>query len=341
MKILSARFSNALHYIIDGWKDVFDRLGHEWVWYPPEKPAFDVFDEFEPDMFIGTTDINRATSKCIAERPEMKVVLKGRNWGPSDEYIDTEKYPIEVANAEEKGRILQLKNTLGKPDLVFNLYHKNRMEETMGGWQDNWVDTIDMQPAANHFKYFPVKPSRQLESDMSFVGGYWKYKAINFDKYFIPLCLPLGKYNIKIFGNQPWSVPQYIGRPRDSIVNDIFCSAKICPNISEPHANEFGFEVNERVFKLAATKSFCLSDHIESLTNDIFTEREMPTAKDPEEFFKLIDYYLQEPDLRKEKAEQCYNTVMSGHTYCHRVSNLLSRLNLPDEARRATELLEK
>ena len=61
MKILSARFSNALYYIIDGWKDVFDRLGHEWLWWPPEKPAFDMFDEFEPDIFIGTTDIDRAT----------------------------------------------------------------------------------------------------------------------------------------------------------------------------------------------------------------------------------------------------------------------------------------
>ena len=341
MKILSANFSNALYYIIDGWKDVFDRLGHEWLWWNPEKPAFDVFDEFEPDIFIGTTDIDRATAKCIAERPEMKVVLKARNWGPSDEYIDTEVYPIEVANSEEKGRILELKESCGKPDFVFNLYHENRMAETMGGWQENGIDIVDMQPAANHFVYFPVPPRKNLESDLSFIGGFWKYKGINLDKYLIPLCLPVGKYNIKIFGNQAWAVPQYLGKPQEAVVNDIFCSAKICPNISEPHANDFGFEVNERVFKLAATKSFCLSDRIDSLTNDIFTDGEMPTAKDPEEFFKLIDYYLQEPDLREEKAEQCYNTVMSNHTYCHRVSNLLSKLNFPDESHRATELLEK
>ena len=129
MKILSCEFPNALYYIIKGWKDVFDRLGCEWVWWPPGKPAFDMFDEFEPDIFIGTTDIDRATAKCIADRPHMKVVLKGRNWGPSDEYIDTDAYPIEVANAEERGKILELKNSCGKPDLVFNLYHEKRMEE--------------------------------------------------------------------------------------------------------------------------------------------------------------------------------------------------------------------
>jgi hypothetical protein len=70
-----------------------------------------------------------------------------------------------------------------------------------------------MQPAANHFEYFPVEPIDELRSDLSFVGGFWGYKAQNFRKYLIPLCLPLGKYNIKIFGNQPWSVPQYMGAP--------------------------------------------------------------------------------------------------------------------------------
>ena len=55
-----------------------------------------------------------------------------------------------------------------------------------------------------------------------------------------------------------------------------------------------------------------------------------------------IDYFLEkEPEYRKDKAEQCYNTVMAGHTYCHRVSNLLSNLNMQGEADRAIQLLEE
>ena len=340
MRILSTRLSNAPYYIVNGWKDVFDRLGHEWLWWPVGKPAFDIFDEFQPDIFIGDLGIDRAICKCIAQRPEMKVILKGKNWGESDKYIDQELYPIDVTSQEEKDLIRTLKDACGKPDLVFNWYHENRMEETMGDWQANGIDMLDMQPAANHFEYFPVEPIDALRSDLSFVGGFWGYKAQNFRKYLIPLCLPLGKYNIKIFGNQPWSIPQYMGRPGEELMNAIFCSAKICPNVSEPHANEFGFEVNERVFKLAATKSFCISDPIDSLTEDVFTSGEMPTAKEPNEYFEMIDYYLKNPDLRKEKAEKCYNTVMEGHTYCHRVSKLLSKLNMPAESERAKQLLE-
>ena len=342
MRILCDRFSNALFYILQGWQDVFERLGHQWYWNLGMAPAFDIFSELEPDIYICNSDVDRATAKCIAARPDMKVVVKGKNWGPSDDYIDTDVYPIDIATKEEKEAYMRLRDLCGKPDLVFNLYHKNRMEETMGYWDKNGVPTIGMPPAANHFRYYPVEHKDHLKSDISFIGGYWGYKGQNLSKYLIPLCLPIGKYNIKIFGNQPWSVPQYLGAPTDDMINDIFCSAKICPNVSEPHANEFGFEVNERVFKLAATKSFCLSDEIASLTEDIFTNEEMPVAGSPEEFMHSIDYFLEkEPEYRKDKAEQCYNTVMAGHTYCHRVSNLLSNLNMQGEADRAIQLLEE
>src|SRR5206468_5276417 len=43
-------------------------------WEPLAKPAFDVFDEVEPHLFIRTLPDDRATSKCVAARPRMKVV---------------------------------------------------------------------------------------------------------------------------------------------------------------------------------------------------------------------------------------------------------------------------
>ena len=366
MKILSRTFLHALNYISKGWKNSLEASGHEWKWWGIEKPAFDAFDEYEPDMFIGTTyDLDRATMKCISARPNMKVVLKAQNWGLLDEHIQRggavptkthlesyedvnrkrrafeNEYPIGISDAEEQHRICDLKARTGKPDLVFNFYHEKRMEETMGKWKDNGVDIIDMQPAADRFLHRPVPSVEELESDLSFVGGYWRYKAINFSRYLVPLCFPVGQYNIKIFGNQPWSVPQYLGCPHDYLINSIFSSAKICPHISEPHANEFGFEVNERVFKLAACKAFCISDNIASLTEDIFTNGEMPTTDDPKEFRSLVDYYLKEPDLRKQKAEECYNVVMNGHTYCHRVSKMFKRLGLPKESDKILKLVEE
>jgi len=367
MKVMSLKYNQAFRYITTGWKNVFQSLGHEWGWMGSEKPAFDAFSEFEPDIFLGTTyDLDRATIKCIKQRPDMIVILKGQNWGPSDRIIQPEissiprktsdksydeinlerhehekKYPIGISDQEEQERVCGLREEVDNKILVHNFYHKNRMKETMGYWDENGVETIDMQPAADHFTYKPSRSLDFLESDMSFVGGYWKYKAINLNQYLVPLCHPVGRYNIKIFGNQLWPVPQYLGPVEDYIVPSIFTSAKICPNVSEPHANKFGFEVNERVFKLAACKAFCLSDYIESLVEDIFTEGEMPTAESPEEFHEKIDYYLAQPQLREEHAEKCYQTVMNGHTYCHRVSNLFSRIGLEEEAGKCLDIISE
>ena len=364
MRILSLEYGQAFKYITEGWKNVFEATGHQWAWLNGDKPAFDAFNEFEPDIFLGTTyDLDRAVVKCIKQRPNMAVVLKGQNWGPLDkeiknggpipaktydksyaqtnqERVDNEAdTPVGVSDEREQERICGLREQIDNKMLVYNLYHKNRMKETMGYWDDHGVETIDMQPAADHFKHQPASKIDMLESDISFIGGYWAYKGINIDQYLLPLCYPIGKYNIKIFGYHEWPVPQFLGPIQDHIMNNVYCCAKICPNVSEPHANEFGFEVNERVFKLSACKAFCLSDHIDSLVEDIFTDGEMPTAKSPQEFHEKIDYYLSNPQSRQDHAERCYETVMKNHTYCHRVANLLSRLDLNEDAGKCLDIV--
>ena len=365
MKILSLHYTNAFSYISNGWKNACLATGHEWRWLYGNDIKFDVFNEFEPDIFLGTTyDLDRATIKCIKARPNLVVMLKAQNWGPSDKMITeggsapiktdgksyaeinksrrehSAKYPIGISNEEEQERICKLREEVDNTILLNNFYHEKRMPETMGYWSDHGLDIIDMQPAADHFIHKPVRPIDFLESDMAFIGGYWKYKGRNLNKYVFPLCYPVGKYNIKIFGNQIWPVPQYMGAIDNSLVNTVFCSAKICPNISEPHANKFGFEVNERIFKLSACKCFCLSDHIASLTEDIFVNGEMPTVKSPEEFHEKIDLYLNNPDLRADHAQRCYDTVMGSHTYCHRFANLFNKIGLHDEAGKFLEVLE-
>ena len=208
----------------------------------------------------------------------------------------------------------------------------------MLSWIDNGVRVISMQPAADHFVYYPDYPDEKLECDISFVGGYWSYKGQNLSKYIFPLTNPVGKYKMKVFGTG-WGIPQYCGVTDDDTVRKLFNSSKICPNISEPHANKFGFEVNERVFKISACKAFCISDRIASLTEDVFTQREMPIAKDEKDFIKKVEFFIDKPELRKKHAEACYNTVMQGHTYCHRIYDLLNSLGYSEEADKCLEVL--
>jgi spore maturation protein CgeB len=331
MKILIRHEPNASNYIYAGIANAFNMKGHEAAfWHQENVPAFDVFNAFQPDIFIGQGyNLDRATIKCLARNPETKVLLKVGCWGPVCQDVDTEKYPILNATDEEMRNVGQVAASLSsiKNLVLFNYVHPNRKDYLMAAWEETVASTIGLLPAADPMYYFQETVDENLKCDIGFVGGYWPYKGENLDKYIIPLCHPVGKYNIKIFGNQAWPVPQYMGMSNDTTARNLFSSATICPNVSEPHANVFGFEVNERVFKLAASKSFFISDRIDSLTEDIFTKGEAVVAENPEKFHNLVDNFIQNPEQRDSHIAACYETVMKSHTYAHRVQQILESFN--------------
>ena len=322
MKVLISHEHNASHYIYTGIANAFSLNGHKCLFWDKESsPAFDVFDIFEPDMFIGQGyNLDRATIKCINSRPNLKTLLKVGCWGPVCSDVDVEKYPILNATAEE---IKSVESIDSKNLVLFNYVHPNRKDYLMASWENAVSKTIGLLPAADPSVYFPEIADESLKCDLSFVGGYWPYKGQNLDKYIVPLCYPIGKYNIKIFGNQAWPVSQYMGMIGDETVRSLFSSSLICPNVSEPHANVFGFEVNERIFKLAACKAFFISDPIASLTEDIFTNGEALVAKDEKDFHKLVDETINNPEIRDQHMAACYETVMKKHTYAHRTQQIM------------------
>tara|TARA_Y100001973_G_C5206132_1_gene341651 strand:- start:1403 stop:2326 length:924 start_codon:yes stop_codon:yes gene_type:complete len=300
------------------------KAGHECIfWNSDTTPAFDMFDTFQPDLFIGQGyNLDRATIKCIKLRPEIKVLLKVGCWGPVCQDVDTEKYPILMNTDEEIRKVEQVSDTV-KDLVLFNYVHPNRKDYLMGSWEDVVAKTIGLLPAADMTECESGIFDPSLECEIAFTGGYWPYKGQNLDKYIIPLCFPVGKHNVKIFGNQPWPVPQYMGLASDKTVRNLFKSALICPNVSEPHANVFGFEVNERVFKLAASGAFFISDPIASLTEDIFTKNEALVAKSPKDFHDLVQEVIKNPDIRERHTHACQDTVLKNHTYEHRVKQIM------------------
>jgi len=323
MKILIKHEHNASHYIYLGLLRAFAMSGHQcYFWNSETTPAFDMFNVVEPDMFIGQGyNLDRATIKCINLRPNIKVLLKVGCWGPVCQDVDTEKYPILLNTPEEIKNVEKIANAV-KNLVLFNYVHPNRKDYLMGSWGPI-AKTIGLLPAADIYECNDGEFDESLKCDLGFVGGYWPYKGQNLDKYIIPLCYPIGKYNIKIFGNQPWPVPQYMGKCSNKTTANLFKSATICPNVSEPHANVFGFEVNERVFKLAASRAFFISDPIASLTEDIFTNGEVVVAEGPEEYHSLIKDVLNDPDMRNNHIEECYNNVIKNHTYENRIEQII------------------
>lgn len=338
MKVLISNDSMTAHYYQHlGIGRAFDFSGHKAVlWDKNGKSAHDIFFEYEPDLFIGQAyNLDRALIKCIQSRPKLRVVLKGGDWGSFYDDWDEQKhkkYPILMASKQEKENVMRLRDS-GNLDYLFVHYHPDYIEQTHGHWMKENIMVISFMNAADLFDYTNGQYKEEFASDVAFVGGRWGYKSITLDRWLLPLCNPLSerKVNVKIFGNQDWGVPQYYGKLPPGISKHIFSSAIICPNISEPHSQDFGFDIIERPFKLMSNKCFVISDYVDGL-RDLYSDQELVLARTPEEFINTVYFYLDNPDKRHTFRLNGYKKTIKEHTYFDRIVHLCNKLNLSTKA---------
>jgi hypothetical protein len=341
MRIICVYTDHGSFLVRSGWGRVFEAMGHEfYFWRPDTKPAFDIFQEINPDLFIGTTNsLDSATYKCIKNRPDMKVIMQASLWGSLTEEIP-EDYPIRKAGLMEKRMVSDLWKEVQKPNFVFSNLHYFYQEDFLSGWKETGVPYHGIMNAADTFLYLNGTRREELVCDLGYVGGYSDYKSKNLNRYILPLCHPSAGLKVKIFGKQVWPIAQHLSTIEDEEMKDLFVSAAICPNLSKPHCAEFGFDVPERLFQIGAAGGFCISDHVEGL-RDIFGMDQIPMFKNPTDYIDAVHHYLENPELRQIMANKAQKAVLDNHTYFHRVGALFLALGDNAEAERCFKLYAK
>ena len=324
MKILISNDGTHAHYYQRmAWANAFQACGIQTAfWNCKDVPAFDVFDSFEPDLFLGQSyNLRPDLIKCIQERPHLKVGLRAGDWGSHEESVDKKRFNILYCSHEEIEILKKLKETTGQPEFVHIHYNEEAIKQTHNYFEKIGIRTSSIMMCADTSVYSDATFEDYLSCDIGFVGGYWPYKGQVIDRYLFPLLGQMNRYKAKIFGNQPWPINQYCGVIGDGQVKNLFASAKICPNLSEPHAQEFGFDVNERIFKVLCAGGFCISDNVEGYS--MFGDG-VVLASSPEDFKEKVDYYLDNEPERLAISEKGKNIVLQNHTGFHRVAQILS-----------------
>jgi len=331
MKILICNDGRHAHFFQRvSWANAFRKAGHDvFFWEKQKIPAFDAFDLADPDIFLGQSyNLDEATIKCIKERPHLRVGLRAGDWGDQTKEIDQNKFNILTLTTKEVKMLEELKNKTGAPDFVHIHYPEWAVKQTHNHFESIGIKAVSLMMCADVLEYSGAKFDANLECDLGFVGGYWPYKGQVIDRYLMPLLHPVGKYRAKIFGNQPWPANQYCGLIDDNKVKDLFVSAKICPNLSEPHAQKYGIDVNERIFKILYSGGFCISDSVEGYKTTFGDS--IVYAESPEDFREKIDFYLNNPADRLGIAERGQKHVKENHTGFHRVATILKALGMED-----------
>jgi len=331
MKILISSDGMHAHYFQRmSWLKAFNAVGiRAQFWDCKNMSAFDAFDLFEPDMFLGQAyNLTSDLIKCIYERPHLKVGLRAGDWG---DFEQDQRFNVLYATEQEIQLLAKLKEETGKPDFVHIHYDQEAVDQTHSKYAEIGIDAKSLIMCGDVQEYLGGKYDESLACDIGFVGGYWPYKGVVIDQYLTPMCFPVHNYNIKVFGNQPWHINQYCGVIQDAKVKDLFVSAKVCPNLSEPHAHHYGFDINERCFKILCAGGFCISDNVTSIAK-IFNGNGVVFADSPQDFRDKIDYYLNNEDERTQLAKQGQEFLLSTHTNFHRIADILRYFGCEQEA---------
>ena len=313
-------------------------IGHECQWRVQEqKSIFDVLDETKYDvLIIPSYSLNDAILRRIKESPELTVVLVGSNYGPLDNEIDSEKYPILKITEEEKVLVSKLKEVSPKSNIVVCNYTGRYLEDCMSNWRSLGFEPKCLMNAADTFTYIGGQVKDHYMCDISMISGKWGYKSRNLDKFFLPLCHPVGKFNIKVWGWGWELVPQYLGQIDEGEVKHVFASTKITINIHEPHSTVYGIEATERMYKAIVGGSLVVSDYVKTIEDDICPE--LPMAKTLEELEGLVKDYLMDEDKRTTILTSLQRHILQHHTYLDRVADLFGYLGLNEEKVRAIEV---
>jgi hypothetical protein len=330
MKVLLLAGEGAIQQVRLGYANAMGHIGHQClIWHPgSNRPLFDVFDEFEPDIvFCGSWEIDEAMFKNLLRRPHIKVILWGGNWGDFDSQINWKADPILRISDREKS-ILSILAKNNNIKHVFTYYHQKWADVTHNFWNNLGLQPIGVPLAADLVTYGLAQSTPELSCDISFVGGYWPYKAINLNQYLIPLCHPEEKLKIKIFGYGAWPVVQYLGTISNDNIPLLFASSTVNANIFEPLSSKYGFDVNERCYKILACGGFCISEYCESAANDIFNNNEIVFAKNPTEFKEQAKYYIAHPEERESYKQRGISAIKYSHNYFIRLKTIFQHISI-------------
>lgn len=288
------------HYIRLGYLKALAALGENVVYITVDENYLNHLKTYKPKMIIGSTwDFTEDHIQPLKEL-NPKMVLRCSEYSSYAESIGN---PLVLSTPEERSIVSRLPNVH-----LHTYYPEEFIEKLTGGWGKVESSLL----AANTVDYYEVKQERDR---WAFIGGWWPYKS----KY---LQWIAGLKNGTIYGWGKWPTPFYHGPIDDKDVKKIFSSAKVCPNVMEPFAVEYGFDVNERSYKTMACGALSLIQ--KNAGAQIIFGDNIDYFETEDELKDKMKYYLDNDKARESMAKRGKRFILENHTYIHRVQKWLT-----------------
>lgn len=279
--------------------------------------AHNAFKGFKPDVYVGCS----GHRQCIP-------LQRDRAGGKIAIHVN----PMPVSG---NSTVDEPQNTIQwtlwqKPDVVFGYGFEHDAQWWAGWTKNHGLPFVPMATAGDITLY---KPDYGVAGSIPsvYVGGYWPYKAKSIDKYLLPIA---GRVKLDLYGWGSWPIKsQSIA---DGEIPSALARAKVGPCISEPHTHSVGIDLPERVFKVILSGAIPVHD---PALNVRLALPSIPVATDPASYGALCEQYIamDEQARRRISIRLITELIERGHTYHHRVANLLAKLGFGEYVHKAKE----
>ena len=191
-------------------------------------------------------------------------------------------------------------------------------------WMEHGLQVESLPLACDTTVYHPnITDNPQFDGvQMTFVGGYWPYKAQQLDRYLRPY-----EKDLTVFGRERWPYAGYGGPLPQDQEAALYRQARLSPTINEPHCERLNIDQNERVFKVLGSGGCSITDAISGY-REWFSADELPVPASLEEYHEIVQTLLTDSTLNQTYRTRGYQAIVNRHTYAHRAQRVLELLGI-------------
>jgi hypothetical protein len=316
--LLTHRPGGAYAFVSDGWLNAAKAAGHTVARWDGN---IDAWHKFDPDLYVGCSGHRQP----IPWKRRAKIAIHVNPYGP-----------VLIKNINESSDAIRWVIDQ-KPDVVFGYGYidDNKLwEHWTSRHRIPWIP----MPTAGDATIYKARPDVERTVDIGYVGGRWNYKAINIDKYLLPL-FKSNDVRCAVHGWGGWPPGISQGQITDTEVPEFLNRCKICPCVAEPHTTTWGIDLPERIFKASLSGALVIHDPVAGLQRYMSS---VLMANNPAEYIELCKLWSK-PHMnikRLEVAKHQRQEVLAKHTYFHRMACLLNSLKFSAEADNMLRLAE-
>jgi len=302
-----------------GWCRGFEQLGIPYVLVSIADLAQRLPELPHPIVWISGADYQFLAPANLAALKRHRHVVWVSTWFEGEaNFYQRHNFPNHSWSESLNRKILS-----SEPSLVFTISPESSFKYYQE-WIRHGVRLVSLPLACDTVLYRSDTPfcSEFENVEMAFVGGYWPYKARQFDRY-------LKSYadQLKVYGYSPWPYAGYGGRLAEIKEPSLYHQAKLSPTINEPHVEQMGIDLNERVFKVLGSGGMTITD-VTPAYREWFTPDELLVPGSLTEYHDLVRQALEDDDFNQHYRQIGYEAVQARHTYIHRARTLLEHLDI-------------